>query len=157
MKPGRDITLFGFAISAVVLSSSCINSNSVSPQAARGKRFFAVTAEAAPFYYYGPRQGRGPDRTLSKDTRVAMIRPSFGYCKVRLVSGEEGYVANDDLHMLSSVALATRSAASVGATAAAQVAPEAADSQLARPSPNPDFEPTPIPFPQDLSNLDPPL
>jgi hypothetical protein len=34
---------------------------------------------------------------LPKDTLMTVIRPSFGYCKVHLKSGEDGYVANDDI------------------------------------------------------------
>jgi hypothetical protein len=143
MKPGRHLALSGFVVAAIALSSSCIHWNSASSQPAGGKRVFAVKVPAAPFYYYGPRQASGPDKTLPKDTRVAMIRASFGHCKVRLASGEEGYVANDDLHVVSSVTVEV---------AAAQVSRRPANSQVAIPAPNPDFEPTPIPIPPEVTN-----
>lgn len=58
---------------------------------------FAVTADSASFYRYGPQQGNGPDQFLPKDTLMTVIRPSFGYCKVQLLDGPEGYVASDDI------------------------------------------------------------
>ena len=152
MKPGRHVALCGFVVTAVALTSSCMHWNSALSQAAEGKRVFAVNVQAAPFYYYGPRQASGPDKTLPKNTRVAMIRASFGHCKVRLASGEEGYVATDDLHMVSSVTLAPGAVAPADAVAAAQVSHEPTGPQLADPAPNPDFEPTPIPILPEITN-----
>jgi hypothetical protein len=62
-------------------------------------KFYAVTAEKAPFFRYGPQQGNGADLQLPKDTLMTVIRPSFGYCKVHLTSGEEGYVASEDIQV----------------------------------------------------------
>jgi len=64
---------------------------------ANSGKLFAVTAEKTSFYRYGPQQGNGPDQSLPKDTLMTLIRPSFGYCKVHLVAGEEGYVASEDI------------------------------------------------------------
>lgn len=58
---------------------------------------FAVTASSAPFYRFGPQQGNGPDQFLPKDTLMTLTRPSFGYCKVQLLSGPEGFVASEDI------------------------------------------------------------
>lgn len=64
----------------------------------KGGKFFAVSAEQTSFYRYGPQQGNGPDESLPKDTLMKLIRPSFGYCKVQLVTGDkEGYVASEDI------------------------------------------------------------
>lgn len=61
-------------------------------------KLFAVTADQTSFYRYGPQQGNGPDESLPKDTLMKLIRPSFGYCKVQLVTGDkEGYVASEDI------------------------------------------------------------
>jgi hypothetical protein len=60
-------------------------------------QFYAVTAASAPFYKFGPQQGNGPDMKLPRDTLVTLIRPSFGYSKVHLANGEEGYVASEDI------------------------------------------------------------
>src|SRR5438477_5661692 len=67
-----------------------------SPRPAHNE-LFAVTAEKTSFYRYGPQQGRGPDRDLTRDTLVTLIRHSFGYSKVKLDDGEQGFVANEDL------------------------------------------------------------
>jgi hypothetical protein len=64
-------------------------------------KLFAVTAEKTPFFRYGPQQGSGPDMELPKDTLMTLIRPSFGYCKVHLTSGEEGYVSSEDIDVAS--------------------------------------------------------
>lgn len=74
-------------------------------------KLFAVTADSAAFFRHGPQQGREPDQKLSRDTIVKLIRPSFGYSKVQLVaSGEQGYVASDEIKpatpMLASTATA---------------------------------------------------
>lgn len=62
-----------------------------------GTKLYAVTASKAAFFHYGPLQGNGPDMQLPRDTLMTLIRPSFGYCKVHLTSGEEGYVAAEDI------------------------------------------------------------
>jgi hypothetical protein len=69
--------------------------------AANGAKFYAVTAEKTAFFRYGAEQGNGPDMQLPKDTLMTLIRPSFGYCKVHLTSGQEGYVAKDDIQVAS--------------------------------------------------------
>src|SRR5437870_2106616 len=69
--------------------------------AANGAKIYAVTAEKTAFFHYGPQQGNGPDMQLPKDTLMTLIRPSFGYCKVHLTSGGEGYVAKDDIQVAS--------------------------------------------------------
>lgn len=64
-------------------------------------KLFAVTAAKTPFFRYGPQQGSGPDMELPKDTLMTLIRPSFGYSKVHLTSGEEGYVSSEDISVAS--------------------------------------------------------
>ncbi|PYL89466.1 MAG: hypothetical protein DMF16_06565 [Verrucomicrobia bacterium] len=51
----------------------------------------------AEFYFYGPQQANGPDQKLPQDTLVMLIRPSFGYSKVQLMNGQQGYVASQDI------------------------------------------------------------
>jgi hypothetical protein len=58
---------------------------------------YAVTATSTSFFKYGPQQGNGADQHLPKDTLMTVLRPSFGYFKVRLTTGEEGYVATEDV------------------------------------------------------------
>jgi hypothetical protein len=152
MKPGTHIALLAILVVGIVLNSSCINSNSASSGPPAGKKVFAVKADATAFYYHGPRQGSGPDKTLPKGTLVTMIRWSFGHCKVRLATGEEGYVVNDDLQIASPLLIATATTAPPNTVNAANLPSDALDPQFRAPEPSPDFEPTPIPVPPNLAN-----
>ena len=88
----------GSALAVAVLLSACASNSGNASAAANSGKVFAVTADTTPFYRYGPQQGNGADQQLPKDTLVTLIRPSFGYSKVQLVSGSvEGYVASDDI------------------------------------------------------------
>ncbi len=91
---------------ATVLSACASKSGTGVTKASSGK-MFAVTADKTPFYRYGPQQGNGPDQSLPKDTLMTLIRPSFGYCKVHLAAGEEGYVASEDIRPAPSTLLAS--------------------------------------------------
>lgn len=97
----RDLisTRRGAAI-AIAVVSACLaacstGSNPVAK--ATSEKLFAVTADKTSFYRYGPQQGNGEDQSLPKDTLMTLIRPSFGYSKVHLVTGGEGYVASEDI------------------------------------------------------------
>lgn len=82
-----------------------------------------------------------------------MIRTSFGYCKVQLLTGEEGYMANDDLAAASPALIAANaSPAKVTTAASARTEFPEPDSSSVPLAPLPDFEPTPIPTPSNLSN-----
>jgi hypothetical protein len=78
-------------------------------------QFYAVTATSAPFYKYGPQQGNGPDMQLPRDTLVTLIRPSFGYSKVHLANGQEGYVASEDIKVAPADLVAAANAPPPGA------------------------------------------
>lgn len=100
------------AAAALLLVVSCTTS-SVSPEimaAAKSGRLFAVSAEQTAFYRYGPQQGSGPDQKLPHDTVLALVRPSFGYSKVELLTGEQGYVASEDIHTASRELIAAATA-----------------------------------------------
>ena len=87
------------AICVLAAATGCTTaSNAEIIAAAKSGRLYAVNARSAPFYRYGPQQSNGPDERLPHDTLVALIQPSFGYCKVHLLTGDEGYVASEDLH-----------------------------------------------------------
>jgi hypothetical protein len=62
-------------------------------------KFYAVTSDKTAFYKYGPQQGNGADLELPKDTLLTLVKSSFGYCKVTLTSGEQGYVAKEDINV----------------------------------------------------------
>lgn len=74
---------------------------------ANSGKLFAVVADKTSFYRYGPQQGNGEDKSLPKDTLMTLIRPSFGYCKVHLMAGEEGYVASEDIKPAPATLLAS--------------------------------------------------
>ena len=86
----------------VMLVSACSTPDAAKPGAAIGNgKYYAVSAKETPFYHYGPLQGSGPDQRLAQDTLVTLVRPSFGYSKVRLLNGEQGYLASEDIHIAS--------------------------------------------------------
>ncbi|MEP6685921.1 MAG: hypothetical protein ABJB22_04015 [Verrucomicrobiota bacterium] len=78
--------------------AGCASGESSAKTAKVGK-YYAVTSEKAAFYKYGPQQGSGADLELPKDTLLTLIRSSFGYCKVTLTSGEQGFVAREDINV----------------------------------------------------------
>jgi len=87
--------LFLLSLAALL---GCAKKSADKPVAVNAGRYYAVKADRTAFYKYGPQQGNGPDQQLNHDTLVTLIRPSFGYCKVRLLDGQQGYVASEDIH-----------------------------------------------------------
>src|SRR5437762_4792580 len=77
--------------------TSCSTSDSTAPTASNSGKYYAVSVKKAEFYFYGPQQVNGPDQKLPQDTLVMLIRPSFGYSKVKLMNGQQGYVASQDI------------------------------------------------------------
>ena len=120
-----------------------------------GGKYYAVKAERAAFYRYGPQQGNGPDQKLPHDTLVTLIQPIFGYCKVQLMSGEQGYVATEDIHPASAelVAAATArpSVTAIGRPSRSRLNPN--DPRLTMPpEPLPLDLPEPTPIPETQSS-----
>lgn len=129
------------AVTVVLAGCSRLVSNHLTATAT-GK-IFAVTAKSADFYRYGPQQGNGPDKKLDKGTLVTLIRPSFGYCKVKLSDGEQGFVANEDISVASDALIATANEQTHPRTARFRF--DSPDPRLVTPpEPLPEFEPTPI-------------
>lgn len=103
------------AVLAIGISSlsGCNASRSVlsrvtSPE---GGKMYAVGVERAAFYRYGPQQGNGPDEQLPRDTLVRLVRNSFGYSKVVIAStGQQGFVASDELTIASASLVAAATA-----------------------------------------------
>jgi hypothetical protein len=116
-----------------------------------GTQFYAVTTEKAPFYKFGPQQGNGPDMQLPRNTLMTLIRPSFGYCKVHLTNGEEGYVANEDIKVAPAELVAAANAPPRGSeptTHGERFNLNSADPRLVVPPedlPENNPEPTPLP------------
>ena len=79
--------------------------------AKRDAKLFVVTTESAAFFRHGPQSGREPDKTLSRETVVKLIRPSFGFSKVEIAAtGEQGYVSSEEIRPASSNLIASVSA-----------------------------------------------
>lgn len=147
MQPGRIFNLLTLSIVTAALSCGC--SSFGRARAAASPKFYAVTADSTPFYRYGPQQGSGPDRTLPKDSLITLIRPSFGYSKVKLITGEQGYVASDDIRLASATLIAAVNTPPVETTATQLDLPETPQLPF---EPSPEFEPTPIPMPPNFAN-----
>jgi hypothetical protein len=79
--------------------TSCSTPESAAPAAASNSgQYYVVSAREAKFFRYGPQQASGPDEELAQGTLVTLIRPTFGYRKVQLSNGLQGYVASQDIH-----------------------------------------------------------
>jgi hypothetical protein len=143
------MALLALSFLAIALWSGCAQSTSTAAAKPSGK-LFAVTADTTPFYKYGPSQGSGPDKTIPKNTPVKLIRTSFGYCKVELMTGEQGYVARDDIGKASAEVIAALAPSRTVTTSShSRAEPEP---RLNTFEPLPEFEPTPIPLPPKLDN-----
>lgn len=102
------------ALLAIVLTG-CSNANkpavTTTSTAKSNAKLYAISVDSAAFFHRGPQAGRDPDKTLSKETVVKLIRPSFGYSKVEVVgTGELGYVASEEIRPATSALLAAVSA-----------------------------------------------
>ena len=85
-------------ITAPIFSGCALFSSHAPASAAKSKGdLFIVTAEQTAFYRHQPKKERKPDQEIARDTLVTVIRHRFGYSKVRLATGQQGFVANDAL------------------------------------------------------------
>jgi len=82
---------------ASLLTTGCASSKQPKLFSGTTNSWYSVAASQTPFYRHGPQQGNGPDMQLPHDSIMKVIRPSFGYVKVQLPDGENGYVANEDI------------------------------------------------------------
>ena len=106
---------------------------------AEGGKLYAVGVEQAAFYRFGPQQGNGPDQQLPRDTLVRLVRNSFGYSKVVIAeSGQQGYVASEDLTVASAALIAAATA-----TPPPQIASTAPEENFDVHSTDPSFVPPP--------------
>ena len=101
------------------LLTGCKSTDKPAQSTTKASRLFAVAVDSAAFFRHGPQQGRDPDLTLPKDTVVKLIRPSFGYSKIQVVSsGLQGYVASEEIRPASATLLAAATAPPLDPTAA---------------------------------------
>ena len=89
--------LLALSLIAILCLSGCALTRRNILNASDGEKLYAVVKDKAHFYKFGPQQGGGPDMELPRDTLLTLIRPSFGYSKVHLTNGQEGYVASEDI------------------------------------------------------------
>ena len=141
MKPLSSLGLIVAIALAITSFLGCTASRSLVNHvtSAEGGKLYAVGVEKAPFYRYGPQQGNGPDQELPRDTLVRLVRNSFGYSKVVIAeSGQEGYVASEDLTVASASLIAAATA-----TPAPQVASTSSEENFDVRSTDPSFVPPP--------------
>lgn len=82
---------------------------------------------------------------------MTLIRPSFGYSKVKLTTGEQGYVASDDIRAAPPALIAAANTPTE--SSGVRLRPDFTDPRLITPPESlPEFEPTPIPNPPDSHN-----
>lgn len=111
----------------------------------REPKLFVVSVEAAPFFVHGPQAGRDADKTLSRETVVKLIRPSFGYSKVEIAAtGEQGYISSEEIRPASSNLIASASAPKVDPLATPPTSPAVEQFNLDS------SDPRLVPPPEDL-------
>jgi len=133
--------LLAFGVLAVA-HFSCTELKVNSAGAASGETYYSVAVNSADFFRYGPQQDTGPDQRLPRDTLMKVTGRSFGYAKVKLMDGEAGYVAGDEIHVAPASVVAA--AFPTPTPPGRRVYPEPPLPPLA---PELDVEPTPIPSP----------
>ena len=144
----KTFLLLSTSIAAAVVLAGCAESNPNQAMAANGGKFYAVITDSAPFYRYGPQQGNGPDMKLPKDRLMTLIHPSFGYCKVKLITGEQGYVASDDIRLAPAALVAAATAPPPHPARAPRFPFDSTDPRFAEPQESlPEFNPEPTPIP----------
>ena len=100
----------GPLLALATLLAGCATVHKISDLSGTIGDWYCVTAAQTPFYHYGPQQGNGPDQQLPKDSIMKVIRPSFGYVKVRLQTGTDGYVASEDIRRAPAALVAEKTA-----------------------------------------------
>jgi len=91
-----------------VCGTSCSTPDSGAPAASNSGQYYIVNARKALFYRYGPQQANGPDGKLPQGTLMTLIRPAFGYSKIQLLTGLQGYVATQDIQVAPPEVVQTR-------------------------------------------------
>jgi len=127
------------------LLTGCASADQAAQNSTKAARLFAVTVESADFFRYGPQAGRDPDLKLPKNTIVKLIRPSFGYSKIQVVtSGLRGYVASEEIGPASAALLAATRTPPATRRAREQFGFNSTDPRLISPPehlPDPDLPP----------------
>jgi hypothetical protein len=141
----RKIVTYILVTAYAVGLSSCARLFPHRSGSAKHSTELMLTADKTSFYKYGPQQSQGPDRQLPKDTRVTVVRHAFGYSKVRLPDGQQGFVANDQLSRAPEKLIAQADASDDSADGSSL--PPTPSVKLPASDSSPEYEPTPIPAP----------
>jgi len=129
--------------------TGCKSADKPAQSTTKASRMFAVTVDSAAFFRHGPQEGREPDLKLQRDTVVQLIRPSFGYSKVQVVSsGVKGYVASEEIRPASVTLLAAAAIPPPDSMAAQNSEPAGEQFDL-----NSD-DPRLVPPPEELPDVD---
>ena len=149
--------LGGILTLLAVCATSCSTSDLGAPTASNSGKYYAVSVKQAEFYFYGPQQANGPDQKLPQDTLVMLIRPSFGYSKVNLMNGQQGYVASQDIRAAPPevVSAATAPAISSGSNETSRGPKFRFDPRVIPPEPLPNDAPEPTPIPETEASPSP--
>jgi hypothetical protein len=127
------------------LFTGCRSADKPAQSTAKATRLFAIAVDSAAFFRRGPQPGREPDLKLPRDTVVKLIRPSFGYSKIQVVSsGVQGYVASEEIRPASSTLLAAAATPQTSSPALDQFNLNSTDPRLVPPPeqlPDPDLPP----------------
>jgi hypothetical protein len=127
------------------LLTGCRSADKPAQSTTKATRLFATTVDSAAFFRHGPRQGLEPDLKLPRDTVVKLIRPSFGFSKIQIVSsGVQGYVASEEIRPASPTLLAAASSPQPSSPALEQFNLNSTDPRLVPPPeqlPDPDLPP----------------
>ena len=130
-------------------SATTATTQTAKPQAKRDGKVFVVSVDSAAFFRHGPQAGREPDKKLSRETVVTLIRPSFGYSKVEIAAtGEQGYVSSDEIRPASSNLIASVAAPKVDPMATPSTEPAVEQFNLNS------NDPRLVPPPEDLPPAD---
>ena len=133
----------------LTLFAGCKSGDKPAQTTTKATRLYAVAVDSAAFFHRGPQEGREPDLKLERDTVVKLIRPSFGYSKVQVVSsGVEGYVSSEEIRPASSTLLASAAVPPPDAVAAQSTTPAAEQFNLNS------NDPRLVPPPEELPDVD---
>jgi hypothetical protein len=130
----------------------CKSADKPAQNSTKATRLFAISVDAAAFYRHGPQPGHDPDLRLPMNTVVKLIRPSFGYSKVEVVSsGLQGYVASEEIRPASPTLLAAATVLQPATVPTTTTGPTGEQFNLNS------NDPRLVPPPEELPNPDLPL
>lgn len=145
MKLSRCIS-GGMLILFALAGTSCLTPDSATQGTLDSGQYYIVSAKGTAFFHYGPQQANGPDETLPHGTLVGLLRTSFGYSKVQLMNGMQGYVASQDIHTAPPEAV--QAATNPNPIVSGRSEPNR-DRRFRRNIVDPRFLPPPPPLPED--------